>query len=122
MDVNLICRPSNTVAEVTLQPGESIIAEAGAMTWMDPCVRLKPKLRGGLWSAFNGFIAGESWFQSYFSSPKSPGMVALAPGAPGDLIVLELQGEELVLERGAFLASEPGVHIDAKWGGLFGFS
>ena len=43
--------------------------------------------------------------------------ILLAPPLPGDIAVLELQGETLLVQSGSYLASSAGVTIDTKWSG-----
>ena len=44
-----------------------------------------------------------------------------SPGSAGDICAHELSSGELLLEKGAYLASSEGVTCDAKWDGLRGF-
>ena len=48
-------------------------------------------------------------------------MLGVAPGQPGDIVAYEMQDGELLLEKGAYLASSPGVDCDASFEGLSGF-
>lgn len=115
-------RPSYAVLEVTLQPGESFVADSGAMAWMDATIRTKATARGGALAGLKRkFLTGESFFQNTFTAENGPGTVGLAGGSAGDLVAYELRGGELFLEKGAYLASEGSVSCDAKWSGLRGF-
>jgi uncharacterized protein (TIGR00266 family) len=52
-----------------------------------------------------------------FQAPDFGGQVNLAPTLPGDMMILELKGESLLVQGGSYVASSMGVEIDTKWGG-----
>jgi uncharacterized protein (TIGR00266 family) len=121
MEYEISCAPSFSVLEVSLDQGESIVAEAGAMSWMSPHVICKAQARGGiLGSLKRAVLTGESFFQSTYTAAEEAGMVGLVPGAPGDIVPYEMRGTELILEKGAYLASTEGVKCDSKFDGLKG--
>jgi uncharacterized protein (TIGR00266 family) len=108
------------VLDVTLSPGESLVSEAGAMAWMDTTVNCKTAARGGVGSSLKrGLLGGESFFQNTYTS-GSGGQVTLVSGPPGEIRAMEMAGQRLLLERGAYLASGPQVTVDAKFKGLKG--
>ncbi|AAL80276.1 TIGR00266 family protein [Pyrococcus furiosus DSM 3638] len=108
-------RPSFSLLEVELDAGESIQAEAGAMVYMDPTVEIVTKAKGGLLGALKrSILGGESFFVNIF---KGPGKVGLAPGYPGDIIGLEVNGK-LYAQSGAFIAASEDIDIDVKLGGI----
>ncbi len=121
MDYDIECRPSYSLVEVHLEPGESFVADSGAMTWRSPNVDMVTGTRGGFLKGLKRkVLAGESFFQNRFTAEHGPGSVGLAAGAAGDVVPIQLSGEELYLEKGAYLASMDGVVCDAKWDGLRG--
>ena len=121
MDFTIESRPSYSLLEVTLNPGESIVAESGAMTWKGETVRMSTSTRGGgLRGLRRAVLGGESFFQNTYTAEGEPGIVGLAPGQPGDIVHVDLTGNELMLEKDAFLASEEGVEIDSNFQGLRG--
>lgn len=65
-------------------------------------------------------LGGESLFTTTFTAhPSHPGWVDLAARLPGDVMTFDvLPGQGLVLTRGSWLAAEPSVDLDTKWGGL----
>ncbi|EHN09127.1 hypothetical protein PAI11_40790 [Patulibacter medicamentivorans] len=118
MDVTTRHAPSFAVARLTLAGGESMNAESGAMMATSAGVEVESKMRGGLKGAFKrGILGGESLFVSTFTAPSQGGWVDVAARLPGDLVVLEVDGA-VNLARGAYLAADEGVTIDAKWGGF----
>jgi len=121
MQYEIIAKPSYSMVEVQLQPGEELVSDSGAMAWKDTNVSTQTQSRGGVMQGLKRkLLSGESFFQNTYRAEGGPGMVALAPGAAGDVLAHELDGE-LLLERGAYIGGEPGVTVDAKWGGLRGF-
>ncbi|MBI2571734.1 MAG: TIGR00266 family protein [Candidatus Schekmanbacteria bacterium] len=109
------------VLEVTLAAQERLVAEAGAMSWMSPGMKMETSMRGGVVSSLKRkALGGESLFQNTFSTTGGAATVGLVPGQPGEVVVLELTGRDLFLERGAYIASTPEVQLDAKFQGLKG--
>jgi uncharacterized protein (TIGR00266 family) len=110
--------PSFALGIITLDTGEQVQAEAGAMVSMSPSIAVQSSVRGGLMSGLKrSFLAGESLFINTFTA-ESPGEVTVAPALPGDIIVLEVtEGRTLFVQSGSFLAATMGVNVDTKWGG-----
>jgi uncharacterized protein (TIGR00266 family) len=106
--------------EVELTPGDQVVSEAGAMAWMDPHVQVKTAARGGVLAGLSrALLTGESFFQNTYSVEGKPGKVTFAPGSPGAIVAHDMKGD-LNLEKGAYLASDPGVTIHSKFEGLKG--
>jgi len=119
MDYQIQHNPSYSVVEVTLQSGETIIGDSGAMAWMDTNVRTETSTRGGMWKGLKRkFLSGESFFQNTYTAEGGAGMVAFTPGSAGAVVALKMAGTDLYLEKGAYLASESGVVCDAKYSGF----
>jgi len=121
MNFEVVAEGSYPALEVTLDPGEKVVAEAGAMSWMDACIETKTAARGGILSGLKrSVLGGESFFQNAFTSTRPGGKVTLVSGQPGDLVGMQMDGEKLLLEKGAYLASGPDVNIDSQFQGLKG--
>ncbi|MBM4372341.1 MAG: TIGR00266 family protein [Deltaproteobacteria bacterium] len=116
-------KPEYALLDVTLEPGERLIAESGAMVGMDAHVDLKAQSRGGMLKGIRRkLLGGESFFQTTFTGAGRPGRVLLAPGSPGDIEERVLAvGQSILLQSSAFLACTDGVSLDTKWGGAKGF-
>ena len=118
MQVQINDRPSYAIAKVTLNPGEEIVAEGGAMVAMTDGFELETKARGGfLKSIARSTFGGESFFMNTFKAPASGGTIRLAPALPGDMNVMELTGERLMVQSGGFIASSPTLDVETKWSG-----
>lgn len=118
MEVEIRNRPSFANLLVQLQPGDRIIAEAGAMASMSSNIDISTRWSGGMLKAIVKRIFGsESLFVNEFST-SSPGHVVLTQPFPGDMVCIELTGNTLFLQPGAFIACEPGVSLGLGWAGL----
>lgn len=112
-------RPSHTHLTVTLDRGESIIAEPGAMVGHSANVSVETGTsRDGLLSSAKSMLGGESLFTNQFTVENAPGTVTFAPPTPGDVMPHELEDETLYSTDGAFLAATEGIDIDSEVGGL----
>lgn len=121
MEITLKHQPSFSLAVVQLDPNEQIKAEPGAMVSFSDGVQVETKAEGGFLGGLKRMVGGESFFQNTYQAPTQGGEITLAPSLPGDMIVLEIEGEGLMLQSGAYIASESGVSFDTSWGGSKGF-
>lgn len=117
-EYRLDSRPSYSYATVKLQAGQSIRAEAGAMVAMTESVKLTSKMEGGLVGALKRMVTRESLFQSTFTAHGVPGEVLLAPALPGDVEALELKNQSYMVQASSFLAGDPGMAVETKFGGM----
>ncbi|MFH0900136.1 MAG: TIGR00266 family protein [Pseudomonadota bacterium] len=107
--------PSFSILVIYLEQGESIRAEPGAMVSMSPSIELKTKLAGGgLWGAVKAKLGGESAFGSIYTATSGPGELVLAPATPGDIMQLDLGGNTIYAQGGAYLAGNPDLEISAS--------
>ncbi len=121
MDYSIEFGPSNSVLEVTLSAGEQIVSEAGAMAWMSTNIRIETGARGGIRSSLGrSLLGGESFFQNTYTADGKSGEIGLTPGQPGQVVAYEMRGGELLLEKDAYLASEPSVELNTDFQGLRG--
>ena len=111
--------------EVTLDPGEACIAEAGAFMYMDPGIQMQTifgdgsgqdqgGFMGKLLSAGKRMITGESLFMTAFgNSGPSRQKVAFAAPYPGKIIPVDLRqhGGRLLCEKDAFLCAARGISV-----------
>ena len=108
-----------------LASGEQMITEKGSMVWMSPNMEMKTA-GGGLGKMFSRAFSGDSMFQNIYTAQGGPGMIAFGSSFPGKILPLTIApGQEMVLQKNAFLASESSVelsiHFNQRLGaGLFG--
>lgn len=120
MQATIEGRPSFAHLHVDLDPGESITAEADAMSSMSADLDMKAKFNGGFFSGLcKKFLGGESLFVNAFTN-NTDGVrrVTLVQATPGDIGELELNGTAMCLQPGAYLASTPGVKLGLRWAGF----
>lgn len=109
-----------------LEPGEQMITEKGAMSWMSPNMKMETSAKGGIGKALGRMFSGDSFFQNVYTAQAGPGMIAFASSFPGQILAYEVAlGRELVVQKSAFLASTSGIEMSVffqkKLGsGLFG--
>jgi uncharacterized protein (TIGR00266 family) len=112
------------LVEVELDPNETVVAEAGAMTYMEDGIVFESKLgdgtepRGGffekLFGAGKRMLAGESLFLTHFrNAGSSKQRVAFAAPFPGKIMAISLAelGGELLCQKDGFLAAAYGTKL-----------
>lgn len=121
MLVEIRNRPSFANLQVSLGPGESIIAESDAMASMTANVEMSTMWNGGFGSAILRRAFGrESLFVNRFTA-TSPAQLVLTQMFPGDIECIELRGNTLYLQPGAFVACESTVDLGLGWAGISSF-
>ncbi|MCG8367310.1 MAG: TIGR00266 family protein [Pseudanabaenales cyanobacterium] len=114
--------PAYAALTITLQAGQMVLVESGAMAAMDPWIEMKSKVKGGLMKGLGRMLGGESLFMSEFTAQGRPGDLYIAPGVPGDIQHYRLDGSKgLMVQSSGFVAANPGVQIDSKFQGVRGF-
>ncbi len=122
MQVDLLHQPDSAIACVTLDAGEEIIAEAGAMIAMNDSIQVNTTLRkgrgGGIMGGLKRMLAGESLFLSTFRSLQNGDEVWLAPKLIGDILLYEMQGQDLIVQATSYLACTPEINIELGFQGF----
>ncbi len=108
-----------------VDPGETLICESGAMSWMTPNMQMQT-VGGGAGKVLGRMFSGESMFQNRYTAQNGPGMIAFASSFPGSIRAVQITPDHPVIcQKKAFLASTEGVslnvHFQKKLGaGFFG--
>ncbi len=111
--------------EIELDPGESVVAEAGAMMYKDASIQMESVFGDGSHSADNSFVGkllgagkriltGESLFITAFTHTGSgKARIAFAAPYPGNIIPVPLPnvGGQLICQKDSFLCAAKGVSI-----------
>ncbi|MCC6818336.1 MAG: TIGR00266 family protein [Bacteroidia bacterium] len=122
MNIELKQRPGATSARVLLGPGEQMTAEGGAMIAMSGNISMETttykKNKGGIMKGLKRVFSGESFFMNHYTADVNGGEVYLAPTLHGDISVHELSNEQLIVQGGSYLASEPEIEVDFSWQGM----
>ncbi len=124
--------------EIELDPGESVIAEAGAMMYKDACIAMEAIFGDGasqggsftdkLFSAGKRILTGESLFMTLFThGGQGKARAAFAAPYPGNIIPATLAnlGGTLICQKDCFLCAARGVSVGIHFQrriltGLFG--
>lgn len=107
-----------------LEKGESMITDSGAMSWMDPVMKMETT-SGGISKAFGRMFSGETIFQNNYTALE-PGMIAFASSFPGNIKAIEVTpGKEIIVQKSSFLAGsnsiEMSIFFNKKFSsGIFG--
>ena len=112
------------LVEIELDPGETVIAEAGAMCYMVDGINFETKLGDGsqpdqgflgrLVSAGKRAMTGESLFMTHFTNiGNGKKRVSFAAPYPGKIVPLNLAefGNEILCQKEAFLCAALGTNI-----------
>ena len=78
------------VVTCVLEPGETMITEKGAMSWMSPNMKMETSSNGGIGKMFGRAFSGEHMFQNRYTAIGSNGTIALLPAFPEVLKLLTL--------------------------------
>ena len=109
---------------ITLDPQESVVAEAGAMMFMEDGIEMGTALSmredgagifGKLFQAGKRMIAGESFFITMFANEgRDRRSVGFAAPYPGHVVPVELgeHGGQVIAQKDAFLCGARGLDID----------
>jgi len=120
MQVEITGGPAFAYAEVTLPPGGAVRLESGAMAMTRGDIEIVTSTQGGFMRGLKRTLGGESFFVNDFTT-RTGGQVGLAAVLPGDLVHVDLTGQDLMVQSGSWIASDTSVDVDSKWGGAKGF-
>jgi uncharacterized protein (TIGR00266 family) len=122
------------IVEIELDPGETVIAEAGGMNYMDDGITFEAKMGdgsapvGGIGGILKNIgkrvLTGESIFMTHFTNRAAAGKRRVAFGAPypGKIIAMNLRemGGEILCEKDAFLCAAFGTNVGIAFNKRFG--
>src|SRR5437879_6930397 len=115
-----------------LEPNESVISEAGELSWMGSSIQLTTHTQfaggGGLFGALKRVAGGGSLFMTEYRAVGAAGEVAFATKLPGHIVPVEVSpGHEFMIHRHGFLCATPQIQISVGFqqslgAGIFGGS
>lgn len=119
--------------EIELDPAETVIAEAGAMNYMEDGIAFEAKMGdgteagegvlGALFGAGKRLLSGESVMITHFTNRgQGKRRVAFAAPYPGKIIPMHLGelGGEIIVQRDGFLCAAFGTKLDIAFTQRFG--
>ena len=118
------------VLEFTLDSNESIISEAGELSWMSSSIQLTTHTQlgggGGFLGALKRVAGGGTLFMTEYRSVGAAGELAFATKLPGHIVPVEVgAGREYMIHRHGFLCATPKIQIGVGFqqslgAGIFG--
>jgi len=118
------------VLELTLDPGESIVAEAGELGWIGSSIDLRTTTAAagsqGIFGALRRAVGGGGLFMTEYRANGAPGLVAFATKVPGHILPVEVQpGQAFMVHRHGFLCGTPAIELSVGFqrslgAGVFG--
>ncbi len=114
-------KPSYSMLVVNLRPDETITAESGAMTYMDPNIDVKTRRREKsiLGSIGLKLLGRQSFWVNDYKAEQNQGEVAFVSAPVGDIETLEVRPDRgYIVQKSAYIASTQNVDLDVKWQGF----
>jgi len=118
------------VLEFVLDPNESVVSEAGELSWMGSSIQMTTHTQfaggGGLFGVIKRVAGGGSIFMTEYRALGAPGEVAFATKLPGHIVPVEVgPGHEYMIHRHGFLCATPQIQISVGFqqslgAGIFG--
>src|ERR1700693_1498117 len=104
------------VLEFALEPNETIISEAGELSWMSSSIQMTTHTQfgggGGLFGVLKRVAGGGSIFMTEYRAYGAGGEGALATKLPGHIVAVEVSpGHEYLIHRHGFLCATPQIQI-----------
>ncbi len=99
--------------QITLDPGESVFAEAGVMLSMDDGIEMQTSA-GGLMKGLKRMLTGESFFiTNFYNRGNQRASVIFSAPYPGKIIPIDLNvfGGSFICQKDAFLCAAGGVEV-----------
>lgn len=118
------------VLEFVLESNESIISEAGELSWMSSSIQMTTHTQfaggGGLFGVLRRVAGGGSIFMTEYRAIGAAGELAFATKLPGHIVPVEVApGRDFVIHRHGFLCATPQIQISVAFqqslgAGIFG--
>lgn len=110
----------------TLQKGETMKNETGAMSFMTSNIKMETNTGGGLLKGIGRALAGDTLFLNFFTAESDNQEIGFSACTPGKIMPIKLNGSNTIIgQKNAFLAAEESVDVDIYFkqklgAGLFG--
>jgi uncharacterized protein (TIGR00266 family) len=100
------------LVEITLEKGETVKSQAGAMKWMTKNILMETSISGGVVGAVKRKIVGEGIFFNFFTGRVDGTTVAFGHTYPGRIIPLDVSNTSYICQQRAFLCASETVKLD----------
>ena len=110
----------------TLQKGETMKNETGAMAFMTSGMSMETNTGGGLMKGLGRALSGDTLFLNFFTAESDNEQIGFSACTPGKIMPVRLNGSNTIIgQKNAFLAAEESVDVDIHFkkklgAGLFG--
>ena len=110
----------------TLNEGECMQNETGAMAFMTSEMTMETNTGGGLLKGLGRALAGDTLFLNFFTAQADNQKIGFSACTPGKIMPVRLNGSNTIIgQKNAFLAAEESVDIDIYFkeklgAGIFG--
>jgi uncharacterized protein (TIGR00266 family) len=118
------------VLEFILDPNDSIISEAGELSWMSSSIQMTTHTQfgggGGIFGVLKRVAGGGSIFMTEYRALGAAGELAFATKLPGHIVPVEVSpGHDYMIHRHGFLCATPQIQISVGFqqslgAGIFG--
>lgn len=113
-------------AEVTLNEGENVITQSGAMAWADNDIEMSTNMEGGFLKSLGRMFSGTSLMFVTHTAKRDNSKITFSSAFPGTIKEFKVDdNHQYFAQKSAFLVADPTVNVDATvnenfWAGLFG--
>ena len=105
----------------TLQKGETMKNETGAMAFMTSEMKMDTNTGGGLFKGLGRALSGDTIFLNFFTAESDNQQIGFSSCTPGKIIPIRLDGSNVIIgQKNAFLAAEESVDVDVYYRTKFG--
>jgi uncharacterized protein (TIGR00266 family) len=106
------------VLDIMLNPGETVCAESGELSWMTASIQMTTSTQGagssGVFGALKRSLAGGTFFMTNYTAVNQPGSVSFAAHLPGQIFPVDVApqpGYGYLAHRRSYVAGTPGVTL-----------
>jgi uncharacterized protein (TIGR00266 family) len=101
---------------ITLDPGEGVRAEPGAMMWLEDGMEMATSTGGGIMSGLKRMVGGENFFITTFTNEgQHRSRVGFAADYPGKILPVDLSDGAILCQRDAYLCSAHGIDVEVAF-------
>jgi uncharacterized protein (TIGR00266 family) len=119
------------VLELSLQPNEAVVSEAGQFSWMSDAMQMNTNTGGGMggkgiMGAVKRAVGGASIMMTTYTATNGAGSIAFAAKVPGHILPIDVTpGNEFMVHRHGFMCATSGIQLAMGFqqsfrGGIFG--
>lgn len=90
----------------SLNAGETLVSESGAMGWMSDNIEMDTNMKGGLFAGIGRALSGDSIFLNTFTCTHGNGSIAFPSSVPGRIVAKKfICWRSINMSKGCFFSS-----------------